>query len=173
MLKTLLSAILVLTTVYFTSCDKKDKPGNKDTYSPPSWIDYTGKAPFSVTYNDTDYVVDTTQSAGYQRLKVSVYEDGLNIYAYDYSEKFYMNVNVPVTARRGDEFDLVWQTTSFLSFSKIIPGGTYPVHWSSSGKCFIVNNTDTEIEGYFYGDAVSAYATDTAKLRKGYFKLKK
>lgn len=171
MLKTLLPAILLLTTLYFTSCDKKDNPGNKYTYSPPSWIDYTGNTPFSVTYNDTDYVMDTTQSSVSQRLKVNVHTEEINIFAYDYDKKFYINLNVPVQARRGQEYDLVWETASFLTFSRIIPGDSYPMYVSPSGKCFIVNNTDTSIEGYFYANA--SYATDTVKLRKGYFKLKK
>lgn len=179
------STLLLLTSsiiIFNTSCKKKEDVPKNET---PSWVNYEGYGNLSFEANGINYayyeegevypdffegddgrmVKITTKD--YQRamaMEITIYKDISSKHEYKTSD-FNNYVGGLESAMKKHNIAIVYS----YPFGLGIPA-TRPLV-VTEGKCYIVENSDTQISGYFIGTTDPRGEIFT--INNGYFKLKK
>lgn len=172
MFQKILYALIITAIVFITSCNKEEKNPKPEPVIKPSWIDYKGTAPFSAEIDGTEFIVNPQTG----RASVTEMSEEIQISGSDYNKEINIGLIIPKNTIGGQEYELNGLTGTAKGIYQFTFGGNDPadVYNMAYGKCFIIQNTSSMIEGYFYFDIKNRTKPyPTVVIKKGYFKVNK
>ena len=171
MFQKILSALVITAALFISSCDKDEKKPEPEIIK-PSWIDYKGTAPFSAEIDGTEFIVNPQTG----RASVTDMTEEIQISGSDYNKEINIGLIIPKNTIGGQEYELNGLTGTARAIYQFTFSGNDPadVYQMAYGKCFIIQNTSSVIEGYFYFDIKNRTKPyPTVVIKKGYFKMNK